>query len=270
MCSRPHVQGEAAPLRVRHSARKLTDGGGLILVRRLWDDLGLGSWIDRGTEGLAGFFRPSLMVEVWVVLLLYGGRVLDDLPLLDRRGIRRLFGWTRLPDPTTFGRWLRRAGEPLVPLLDELLWQVVCRRWRLRGVPRTLTLILDSTVSVRYGLKQAGAVRGYNPMWTPPWVANLTSNRGRWHSGQVRSYVRPLDAALSAAGPYGVREIGSKSHNRARWPLGCNWFFRSRLVDRLPLPCPTSCLHSLQLEPQWPVSIRPSRTIPSVFSAFPA
>ena len=114
ICSRPHVQGEAAPLRVRHSARKLTDGGGLILVRRLWDDLGLGSWIDRGTEGLAGFFRPSLMVEVWVVLLLYGGRVLDDLPLLDRRGIRRLFGWTRLPDPNhvrTLAAPRRRAAR---------------------------------------------------------------------------------------------------------------------------------------------------------------
>ena len=163
ICSRPHVQGESSPLRIRHSARNLTDGGGLILVRYLWDGMGLGSWIDRQSEGLAGFFRPSLMVEVWVVLLLYGGRVLDDLPLLDRRGIRRLFGWTRLPDPTTFGRWLRRAGEPLVPLLDELLWHVVCRRWRLGGVPRALTLILDSTVSVRYGLKQAGAERGYNP-----------------------------------------------------------------------------------------------------------
>ena len=163
ICSRPHVQGEVAPLRVRHSARNLTDGGGLILVRRLWDNLGLGSWIDHKTQELAGFFRPSLMVEAWVVLLLYGGRVLDDLPLLDRRGIRRLFGWTRLPDPTTFGRWLRRAGKLLVPLLDELLWHVVRRRWRHKGVPRALTLILDSTVSVRYGLKQAGAVRGYNP-----------------------------------------------------------------------------------------------------------
>ena len=49
---------------------------------------------------------------------------------------------------------------------------------------------------------------------------------------------------LLAAGPYGVREIGSKSKRRARWPFEAYWFFRSRLVDRLPLPCPTSCLHS--------------------------
>ena len=162
--SRPHVQGSAAPIRLRHSARNLTDGGGLIVFRRLWDALELGAMIDRGAQAVGGFFRPSLMVEVWLVLLLYGGQVLDDLPLLDRRGIRRLFGWVRVPDPTSFGRWLRRAGSALVPLLDELLWYVVRRRWAMAGgVPKSVTLILDSTVAVRYGLKQAGAERGYNP-----------------------------------------------------------------------------------------------------------
>ena len=161
IASRPHVQGDAAPLRLRHSARNLTDAGGLIVVRRLWDALDLGSWIDRRTQTVGGFFRPSVMVEVWVVLLLYGGHVLDDLPLLERRGIRRLFGWVRVPDPTIFGRWLRRAGSVLVPLVDELLWYVVRRRWAARGgAPQALTLILDSTVAVRYGEKQAGAERG--------------------------------------------------------------------------------------------------------------
>jgi len=161
--SRPHVQGDAAPLRLRHSARNLTDGGGLVLVRKLWDRLGLGEWIDEHTKDVRGEFRPSLMVEVWTVLLFYGGRVLDDLPLLTRRHVRRLFGWTRVPDPTTFGRWLRRAGEVLVPVLDRLLWRLVLGRWARVGKPAGVTLVLDSTVSVRYGQKQAGAERGYNP-----------------------------------------------------------------------------------------------------------
>lgn len=38
-------------------------------------------------------------------------------------------------------------------------------------------------------------------MWTPPYLdapgwASLTCEQGRWHSGQVLSYVRPLSAAL--------------------------------------------------------------------------
>ena len=161
--SRPHVQGDAAPLRLRHSARNLTDAGGLILIRKLWDRLGVGGWIEARSEAVPGFFRPSLMVEVWVVLLLYGGGVLDDLPLLARRNLRRLFGWKRVPDPTTFGRWLRRAGPELVPLLDQLLWRLVRSRWAAVGPPKRVTLVLDSTVSVRYGESQAGAERGYNP-----------------------------------------------------------------------------------------------------------
>lgn len=134
-----------------------------MLIRGLWDRLGLGKWIDQRTGHLAGDYRPSLMVEVWIVLLLYGGGVLDDLPLLARRHVRRLFGWKRVPDATTFGRWLRRVGSELVPLLDRLLWRMVRRRWAETGVPTALTLVLDSTVSVRYGEKQAGAERGYNP-----------------------------------------------------------------------------------------------------------
>jgi hypothetical protein len=157
------VQGSPAPLRVRHNARSLTDGAGLILLRRLWDSLRLGRFLDRRGAGLPGRYRPSLMVEVWVALLLYGGGVMDELRLLEARGIRRLFGWKDVPDPTTFGRWLRKCGGALVPLLDEALWRLVRRRWAHSGVPRTVTLLLDSTVSVRYGTKQAGAERGYNP-----------------------------------------------------------------------------------------------------------
>jgi len=162
--TRPHVQGTASPIRVRHSAQNLTDGGGLIVFRRLWDGLDLGAWVDRRARSLGGRFRPSLMVELWVVLLLYGGRVMDDLRLLERRGVRCLFGWVRVPDPTSFGRWLRHGSGVMVPLLDGLLWYVVRRRWAMDGgAPKALTLVLDSTVVLRYGLKQAGAERGYNP-----------------------------------------------------------------------------------------------------------
>ena len=161
--SRPHVQGDPGPLRLRHSAGDLTDGAGLVLLRRLWDRFGLGRLIEAKARGVRGVYRPRLMVEVWVALLFYGGRWLDDLHLLRSRGVRRLFGWAELPDPTTFGRFLRRAAGVLVPVLDELVWHVMLARWRAVGVPRRVMLVLDSTVVVRYGTKQAGAEKGYNP-----------------------------------------------------------------------------------------------------------
>ena len=64
---------------------------------------------------------------------------------------------------------------------------------------------------------------------------------------------------LLAAGPYGVREIGSKSKRRARWPFEGYWFFRARLVDRFPPTLSDVLLALYQLEPPWPVSIRPGR-----------
>jgi hypothetical protein len=161
--SRPHVQGSSAPLRLRHSGGELTDGGGLLLLRRVWDRFEIGEWIDDRAAEIGGRFRPALMVEVWVGLLLYGGGSMDDLKLLGARGIRRLFGWVAIPDPTTFGRWLRRSGETLVGVLDRLLWLLVQRRWQQVGTPSTIMVVLDSTVVVRYGKKQAGAEVGYNP-----------------------------------------------------------------------------------------------------------
>lgn len=105
------------------------------------------------------------MIESWVALLLYGGGVMDDLKRLSGRGIRALFGWSAVPDPTTFGRWLRRGGEAMERVLDRLTWHVVQRRWHESegGVPESLMLVMDSTVILRYGLSQAGAERGYNP-----------------------------------------------------------------------------------------------------------
>lgn len=213
------MQGAPAPLRLRHSAAELTDSAGLVLLRRTWDTLGLGPWLDRRAAGLRGTYRPSLMVELWVALLLYGGGWMDDLFLLRSRGVRRLFGWSAVSDPTTFGRWLRRSGEALVPLLDELLWRLVRARWQAVGVPKRLTLLLDSTVVLRYGLQQAGAEKGYNskkPGWPShhpllAFAAETADCLGViWRAGNAHTaegaipWIRTLVGRLRAAG---VEEI---------------------------------------------------------------
>jgi hypothetical protein len=213
------VQGSPAPLRLRHSAGDLTDGAGLLLLRRLWDRLGLGEEIDAQSAWLRGVYRPSLLVELWVVLLLYGGGCMDDLRLLSGRGLRRLFGWQAVPDPTTFGRFLRRGGERLARQIDALLWQAVCARWAATRVPRSVMLVLDSTVVQRYGLKQAGAEKGYNPTKRGrpshhPLVAFLAETGDclgvRWRPGNANTaagaccWIRVLVGRLRSAG---VEEI---------------------------------------------------------------
>ena len=79
---------------------------------------------------------------------------------LDRRGVRRIFGWVRVPHPTTFGRRLRDSGGAMVPLLDAVLRRMVRQRRAMAGgAPKKVTVMMDSTVVVRYGKKQAGALR---------------------------------------------------------------------------------------------------------------
>ena len=95
------------------------------------------------------------MTEVWIVLLLYGGRVMDYLPLLERRGVGRTFGW------------IRRAGPHDVRALAG-------------GAPRKLTLMMDSTVVVRYGLKQAGAGAAATPRRSGAVPAIIRSWRSSW------------------------------------------------------------------------------------------
>ena len=255
---RPHVQGSAAALRVRGGGGRITDAGGLVVVRKLWDALGLGGWIDRRSGNVPGRYRPSLMVESWVVLLLYGGGVMDDPPLLERRGVRRILGWARVPHPATFGRWLRGSAAVLSPLLDELLWRMARRRWELAGgAPRSATIVMDSTVVVRYGLKQAGAERGYNPKKPGrpshhPLLAYVLETGDclgvRWRPGGAHTargaeaWLAELVARLRGAG---VRRITvrldkgffSKSIARRMEELGVSYLLkvpRHRLARRLP------------------------------------
>lgn len=221
--SRPHVQGHSAALRLRHSAGDLTDAAGLLLLRRLWDRLGLGQRIDAEASWLRGAYRPSLMVELWTVLLLYGGGRMDDLRLLEGRGVRRLFGWHDIPDPTTFGRWLRRGGERLATQLDGVLWQMVRGRWTATAVPRSVMLVLDSTVVQRYGLKQAGA-EGVQPQEArstqPSSVGGLPGRDrrllGRAVASREREHRRrgdPLDPDARRAAP---RRGSAGDHGAAR------------------------------------------------------
>lgn len=162
--SRPHVQGSAAAIEVETTSEQLTDAAGLVPFRMAWDRLGLGRYVDEALAELGGSYRPSLHVEQWMALLQYGGDRMDHLPLLESRGVQALFGWKVVVDPTSFGRFLRRAGEQGAKVLDEVLRKAVRARWdALERVPRMVMLMFDSTVVQRYGKKQAGAVNGYNP-----------------------------------------------------------------------------------------------------------
>lgn len=144
-----HVQGSAPSLPLLRSDKSVTGAAGLLLLRRLWDRWEIGAWLDRPRSDLPGRYRPSLFVEQWIVL--YGGGWMSDLEWFGWRGVRRLFGWVGVPASFTFGRWLRRAGKPVAEIIAELIRRIVRLRWEQTGMPASLSLVLDSTVILRYG-----------------------------------------------------------------------------------------------------------------------
>jgi len=195
---RPHVQGSAAAIEVETTSEQLTDAAGLAPFRMVWDRLGMGAALDEALTDVKGRYRPSTHAEQWITVLHYGGSCMDHLPLLESRGVQTLFGWKSVVDPTTFGRFLRNAGEQGAKVTDELLRKAVRARWEVLGkVPRTVMLMLDSTVVQRYGQKQAGAEKGYNP-----------SKHGR------RSH-HPLLAFLDTGDCLGVRWRPGDAHTAA-------------------------------------------------------
>jgi hypothetical protein len=196
--ARPHVQGIGSAIEVETTTEQLTDAAGLAPLRMVWDRLGMGAALDEALSGVGGRYRPSLHAEQWITLLHYGGTCMDHLPLLESRGVQALFGWKTVVDPTTFGRFLRKAGEQGAAVVDELLRKAVRARWDAQGkVPRTVMLEMDSTVVQRYGEKQAGAEKGYNP-----------TKHGR------RSH-HPLLAFLDTGDCLGVRWRPGNAHTAA-------------------------------------------------------
>ena len=195
---RPHVQGNAAAIEVETTGEVLTDAAGLALLRAAWDKLGIGEYLDGELSEVGGRYRPSLHMEQWTTLLAYGGGCMDHLPLLESRGVGVLMGWERVVDPTSFGRFLRRAGLTGSKASDKLVREVVVARWKAgAGVPESVQLLLDSTVSVRYGVKQAGAEVGYNP------------------KKNGRTSHHPLLAFLDTGDCLGVRWRPGKAHTAA-------------------------------------------------------
>jgi hypothetical protein len=162
--ARPHVQGSSAAIEIETTYEQLTDAAGLAPFRAAWDRLEIGLYLDEALSWVGGRYQPSLYVEQWVMLLLFGGGCMDHVSLLAKRGVHALFGWSDVVHPTTFGRFLRRAGKAAAEVVDNLLLCLVRARWDAQGgVPRVVMLMFDSQVVQRYGIKQAGAEKGYNP-----------------------------------------------------------------------------------------------------------
>jgi len=150
-------------LPIQFGHEQLTSYGGLELVRRYFQLIGLNARIRRALgKHAGGDYGGSHLVLLVIGLLVVGARRLQHLRYLASDSLfARFCGLSRIPSDRTVVNWLKQFTQTslraLMRLNSELLYEQIAKL----GL-RRLTIDLDGTV-IRAGSKVAWAARGFNP-----------------------------------------------------------------------------------------------------------
>lgn len=149
---------------IEFGREQLTSYGGLELVRRYFQAIGLNRRIRQGfrEHNLGGDYGCVHLVVLVIGLLLVGARRLKQLRYVAHDPLfARLCGLARIPADRTVVKWLKEFTQAslgaLVRINSELLYDQI----RELGL-RRLTIDIDGTV-IRTGNKVAWAMHGFNP-----------------------------------------------------------------------------------------------------------
>lgn len=148
---------------LKYTSREVTAWGGLALLKRMMDGMGLReaiqSWdlpAPRSNRGYA----PVQLVEQMIVSIWCGAArfVHADITRLDST-LTRLFGWSRAAGHKAIVRLFQRFNQA-----DANRMHASSYRWLFDKVNlNPITLDVDSTVITRWGNQIEGGSKGYNP-----------------------------------------------------------------------------------------------------------
>jgi Transposase DDE domain group 1 len=145
------VTERPALVRVAASSQQITGHAGLVLVRELWDRLGLSALLDALTvKRRRRGYSPAQTMLALVETLIAGGECLDDAALLRADSGQQQLRGHAVPDPTTLGRFLARFNLGHIAQLNRALEQLFARIHPLVGREQ-VTLDLDSTLVEHHG-----------------------------------------------------------------------------------------------------------------------
>ena len=161
-------------LHISFDEPRLVADAGLLLPATLAARLGLPELLDRRVDlgdapGRAHVGRKALSL---IAALRAGGDCIDDADALRAGGTAAVLGQAVVA-PSTLGTFLRSFRWGQVRQLDAVSREVLARAWAAGAGPGAgaLTIDLDSTLCVTYGLAKAGArevtyqgARGYHPL----------------------------------------------------------------------------------------------------------
>jgi hypothetical protein len=183
------VAGRSALVQIAPSSQQITAHAGLVLVRELFDRLGLAQLLDLVTvKKRKRGYRPSEAVLALCETLIAGGECLDDAALLRADQAQTTLRGHRLPDPTTLGRFLRSFTLGHLGQLNHALDALFARVHPLLE-RETLTLDLDSTFVEHHGPvgSRAGTRGTYTGKvaWHP--LICFLAETGEWLHAKLRN-----------------------------------------------------------------------------------
>jgi hypothetical protein len=160
-----------------------------VLVRELWDRLGLSALLEAVTvKKRRRGYSPAQAILVLVETLIAGGECLDDAALLRGDRAQELLRGHAVPDPTTLGRFLARFNLGHVGQLNRALTAVFARVHPLVGRGGSLTLDLDASYVEHHG--PVGSRQGTRGVYTGKvaWHPLLcfVAETGEWLHAKLR------------------------------------------------------------------------------------
>jgi hypothetical protein len=151
-------------LRIEFGGEKLSSYGGLELLRRYFQVLGLGAHIRQCLHRcrVGSDYGCANLVVLIIGVLAVGARRLGQLRYLaDDPLFARLCGLARIPSDRTVVNWLKQFTRHSLRGLLRLNFELVSEQIEKLALPR-LTIDLDGTV-IRTGAQVGWAQRGFNP-----------------------------------------------------------------------------------------------------------
>jgi hypothetical protein len=149
-------------LPIEYSSKQVTPFGGMSLLKRVIDRLGVREKLQSLSLPAKGSNRSysstHIIESFWLSIWTGASRYIHADWLRYDKTLQSIFGWDMTPSQSTFSRFFgkfsqKRNGE----VFPEL------QKWFVEQVEiANITLDLDSTVITRYG-KQEGSAKGYNP-----------------------------------------------------------------------------------------------------------
>jgi hypothetical protein len=213
------VTERSALVRVAASTQRLTSHAGLVLVRELAAQLGVGELLDRVTvKRRRRGYSPAQAMLALCETLIAGGECLDDVGLLRADSAQQLLRGHGLPEATTLGRFLRRFNLGHIGQLNRALDELFARVHPL--VDReTVTLDLDASYIEHHG--PVGSRQGTRGSYTGKvaWHPLLcfVGETGEWLHAKLRN-------GHAAASTGATRFLGECLR---RLPRGARLFLRA-------------------------------------------